>query len=474
MKSYRRYNGEKDYIFASFSEKDEEIIEQLIEKLAAIGYRIKLEDKSAAMATTVNELVSSKVMLLALTENYIADPQSYRLLQKAEAMHKPMVIFVPAVTSIVKEVIIRLISSPESTLLFRPGEEITDSKTATMLLKSTLGLTPDLASNLFVQAKERYENSKDPEALKYIRLTASEGCVKAVLWLGKYNLERARKNIGLYAPAIDYLYKAAKNGDTEAIYILGKMLLDGEAFERTPRLAYTYILKSARHGFPKAQLELANMYDRGIGTEIDKKLAFKWYTIAADNGVTESYLPLGLKYLEGANSIEENPQQALKYLTLSASSGIADAHLILAHLYKDGTDKIDQDHEKSTEHFKSAAEAGICEAQYFYSYCLKKGIGCKKNKSTAFHWMKLAACDRSDSAEGSPDAIYQLGIYYHKGIGCKKNLKNAFICYYNAAKFGHAAALRAVSECYKRGIGTTQNPHAAKVFKAKYQEAHRA
>ena len=340
-----------------------------------------------------------------------------------------------------------------------------------MLLKPTLGLTPELASNLFTQAKERYEIKQDPEALKYIRLTASENCVKAILWLGKYYLEKARKGSGLYSTATDQLFKAAKAGDTEAIYILGKMLLDGEAFERSPRLAYTYILKAARHGFPKAQLELANMYDKGIGTEVDKKLSFKWYTIASDNNVVEANLPLGLKYLEGS-SVECNSNSAIKYLTNAAEKGIFEADLILAHLYKDGANDIEIDLEKSTAHFKAAAEAGMCEAQYFYSYCLKKGIGCKRDRKAALYWMQLAASDRSDSAEGSPDAIYQLGIYYHKGIGCKKDLKNAFICYYNAAKFGHVAALRAVSECYKHGIGIPPNPQAAKVFRLKYQNMH--
>ena len=85
VKKYRRYSGEKEYIFASFSEKDEEIADRLVERLASLGYRIKSEDKSAATSTTVHELAASRVMLLTLTENYIADPQSYRLLQKADS-----------------------------------------------------------------------------------------------------------------------------------------------------------------------------------------------------------------------------------------------------------------------------------------------------------------------------------------------------------------------------------------------------
>jgi len=470
MKKYRQYTGEKEYIFASFSEADEEKVEEILDKLVPIGYRFKLEDKGAAASSTVNDLVASHLMLLILTDNYIADPQSYRLLQKAEALHKPMIIYIPEDTSTLKEVVMRLITTPEITLVFRPGEEITDSKSATMLLEPTLGLTPALASKLFAHSLEQYEKTGSRDALEYIKLTASENCLKAILWLGKNALSNARTGKIGYSKAVELLYRAAKQGDTEAIYILGKMLLDGEAFERSPRLAYTYILKSARHGFPMAQFELANMYDKGIGTEIDKKLAIKWYANAADKGVIEAFMPLGIHYLEGT-SIERNPELAIKYLTRSAAAGVSEADLLLAHLYKDGANGIRPDAERSAMHFKSAAEAGVCEAQYFYSLCLKKGHGCKKDRKEALYWMKRAASDRFDGAEGSPDAIYRLGVYYHKGIGCKKNLKNAFICYYNAARLGHTVALRAVSECYKHGIGISQNSTAARVFRAKYKKA---
>ena len=470
MKKYKQYCGEKEYIFASFSESDEQVAEEILDKLVPIGYRFKLEDKGAAASSTLNDLSASKVILLVLTDNYIADPQSYRLLQKAESLHKSMIIYIPEDSSSVTEVCIRLAKNPETVIVFRPGEDITASKHATMILEPTLGLTPALANKVFVYWLEQFEKTRSKKALDMIKLAASENCIKAILWLGKRALSLARSGKQSYALAVEQLSRAAKQGDIEAIYILGKMLLDGEAFERSPRLAYTYILKSARHGFPMAQFELANMYDKGVGTEIDKKLAIKWYINAADNNVADAFMPLGIHYLEGT-SVERNPELAVKYLTLSANASIPEADLLLAHLYKDGAEGIKHDPEASAKHFRSAAEADVCEAQYFYSICLKKGYGCKKDRKEALYWMKRAAGDRTNGAEGSPDAIYRLGVYYHKGIGCKKDFKNAFICYYNAAKLGHTAAFRAVSECYKHGIGIAPNATASRVFREKYKKA---
>lgn len=471
MKKYKQYSGEKKYIFASFSEADEAALEEILDILMPIGYRIRLEDKGAAASATVSDLSAAHLMLLVLTDNYIADPQSYRLLQKAEAMHKPMLIYIPiAETSSIREVTNRILKNRIKSVTLHAGEKITELKTAKLLLEPTLGLPAALANKVFAKALESYEKKGEAEALELIKLAASENCVKAILWLGKKALSDARMKKQRYTTAVNLLYKAAKQGDTEAIYILGKMLVDGEAFEHSPRLAYTYILKAARHGFPMAQFELATMYDKGTGTEVDKKLAIKWYAIAASRGVKEAYMPLGIHYLEGV-SVERNVELALKYLTDSAEAGVTEAALLLAHLYKDGVDGIKTEPEKSAMHFKSAAEAGVCEAQYFYSIYLQKGYGCKKDRKAALYWMKRAAGDGSSEAEGSPDAVYRLGVYYHKGVGCKKDLKNAFICYYNAARSGHVAALRAVHECYKHGIGVSCNAAAARIFREKYQKA---
>ncbi|MBQ9115897.1 MAG: sel1 repeat family protein, partial [Clostridia bacterium] len=464
MKKYRRYNGDKAYIFASFSEKDEERAEAVLDKLISDGYRIRAEERGAS--STSEDISGALTLLLILTDDYLNDPHYRKLLQKAEAEHKPLVLYVQEETPTVKGEVMRLIHDSEHTLIFRPGEEITDSKTASMLLEPALGLTQELANKLFEQAKEIYEQNESGEAMDYIKLAAGENCAKAMLWLGKSALESARAGVGSYKDAVGYLFNAAKCGDTEAIYTLGKMLIDGEAFDKSPRLAYTYVLKAAQHGHPKAQLELAEMYERGIGTEMNKSLATKWYLASAEKGVEGAYLPLGIRYLEGTE-LEQSNSLSIRYLTESATAGFTEADIILAHLYgSDDSGIVEPNPERSTKHFRSAAEAGICEGQYFLSLALRKGIGCRKDLKRAFYWMERAAADRIDGAEGSADAIYQLGVYYHKGIGCKKDHKRAFTCYYRAAGLGHPLALRAVSECYRRGLGIPANRKAHKLFKA--------
>lgn len=472
MKKYRRYTGEKPYIFVTCSDADEPYCELILDKLTSLGYRIRLEDKGASTHATFEDLDCSHLMFLVLTESFIGDPPCYRLLQRAEEKHKPLIIYVPNDTTTVKEVLLRLIKNPEPTYIARNGDEnLTDSKTANVLLDPTLGLTPQLAMKVFKHGLKLIDEGKSEEGTNYIILSASENCTKAILWLGIQELTAVRNGMGDYATAVERLFRAAKLGDTEAMYILGKMLLDGEGFERDAQLAYTYILKSAQHGFPAAQAELANMCDKGIGTDINKNLATKWYLSAAEKGEKRAYMPLGVRYLEGIY-VEKNEQLAEKYLMKSAENGNADADLVLAQLYRDGT-AFEPNKKRSAEHFKRAAEAGICEAQYFYAVMLResKGKGAKERNKQAFYWLKRASDDRIDGTNGSPDAMYMLGNFYRRGIGCKKDPQKSFICYYNAAKLGHIKATKAVAESYRRGIGVPINKRAAEIFERLYQNA---
>ena len=466
MKKYLTYNGDKPYIFAAFAESDEAYAEQIIDKLAPKGYRLWIEDKGAADSVTHAKLVGSHVALFVLSEEFISDPPCYRLLQKAEAAHRSMLVYVPVDTPAVKEVLLRLIRTPEMVLIFRPGEEvITDSKTANVMLDPTLGLTPELAMKVYRKGVRLFREGKRKKGLEYIELAAGENCAKAILWLGKSALEAAEEGRSGYAPAVRNLSRAAKLGDTEAIFILGKMLADGVGFERDTRLAYTYILKSAQHGYSPAQLTLAMMYDRGNGTDIDKKQATRWYLAAAAKGESEAFMPLGIRYLDG-RYLPKDEEQAVKYLKRSAASGNREADVVLAKLYRDGTG-VARDPARAAKHFKVAAESGVCEAQYFYAICLRNALGCERDKEKAFYWMKRAADDRNDGTEGSPDAMYQLGVFYEKGVGCKKDKKKAFICYYSAAKMGHEESIRAVSECYRRGIGVSVNRRAAALYRSR-------
>lgn len=472
MKKYRSYNGDKPYIFATCSEHDEHYCETILDKLIPVGYRVRIENKGAVSTATLQDLEKARVVFFVLTERFVSDAQCYKLLQKAEESRKPLLIYAPEDTSSLKELMMRLIKTPDTSVIIRPGEEeLTASKTVNALLDATLGLTPTLAMKVFRRGVRMVENDGNGDGMSFIRLAAGENCAEAILWLGKRALESARVGNGEYETAVEHLFGAARLGNTEAMFLLGKMLKDGEGFECDHQLAYTYILKSAQHGFPPAQTELAEMYDHGIGTEPDKTLATKWYITAADKGEKGAYLPLAIRYLDGVY-IEKDEELAERYLVRSSAGGNADADLILAKLYKEAT-ASGESSERSEGHFKKAAEAGICEAQYFYALTLltSKKLRRRERNRLAFYWMKRAADDRIDGTEGSPDAMYQLGLFYQKGRGCKRDLQKAFISFYSAATLGHAGALAAVSECYKKGIGVSVNKKAAALFKKRALKA---
>lgn len=468
MKRYRSYNGDKPYIFATCTEPDEHHLEAILDKLVPLGYRIRIENKSTAYSETLCELEKAHVVFLVLTERFISDAQCSRSLQKAEESHKPLLIYAPEETAAVNEYMMRLQKTPETAVIIHKGEEdMTASRTVEALLDETLGLIPTLATKVFRKGARMVESKEDSvEGMNLIRLAASENCAEALLWLGKNALDLARAGIGGYEKAVEHLLDAARLGSTEASLILGRMLKDGEGFECDPQLAYTYILRSAQYGYPQAQTELAEMYDHGIGTEQDKVLATKWYLTAAEKGEPGAYLPLAARYLDGVY-IEKDEQLAEEYLTKSSESGSADAELILAKLFRETAIATGQGFERSEEHFKKAAEAGLSEAQYLYALTLlsSKKHRRKERNRLAFYWLMRASEDRIDGTAASPDAMYQLGLFYQKGRGCKRDPQKAFISFYSAARLGHTGALAAVSECYKKGIGVPKNKKASVLFK---------
>jgi TPR repeat protein len=59
-----------------------------------------------------------------------------------------------------------------------------------------------------------------------------------------------------------------------------------------------------------------------------------------------------------------------------------------------------------------------------------------------------------------PQALYELGYCYQNGLGAHHNSENitaGFWCFQKAANLGNADAQNALGECYRRGLGTTQD-----------------
>lgn len=116
--------------------------------------------------------------------------------------------------------------------------------------------------------------------------------------------------------AIDYLEPAARAGHIEAQNMLGLVLFKEKNYSQ----AMQWIKKAAEQGNSNAQYNLGKLYYKGYLGKVDYKDALSWFTAAANNGSDEANNMLGVMYEEG-KGVTQNYNTAYDYYLLAAKAG---------------------------------------------------------------------------------------------------------------------------------------------------------
>lgn len=89
---------------------------------------------------------------------------------------------------------------------------------------------------------------------------------------------------GDYTTAYPYLTKSARDGNVDAMYLLGRMFQYGEGVTKNYTEAMSWYQKAADKNNALAQLSLGFMYDLGQGVPQNFPEAYKWYMKSAKQG----------------------------------------------------------------------------------------------------------------------------------------------------------------------------------------------
>lgn len=125
------------------------------------------------------------------------------------------------------------------------------------------------------------------------------------------------------------LQKEAGAGNAEAQFNLGRIYLRGEgstgvAFVRdVPRdiaKAVEWLQKAAMQGNVNAQCDLGMVFKFGLGVKEDAQRAFMWLQKAAAQGNDVAQYNLGLMYADGTG-VKRNLPRASAWLALAAAQG---------------------------------------------------------------------------------------------------------------------------------------------------------
>lgn len=122
--------------------------------------------------------------------------------------------------------------------------------------------------------------------------------------------------------------RLARNGDTEAQFVLGLLHNDGVGVPLDYEKAFFWYQKAAQHNHVDAQYNLAHLYLSGNGVEKDLTQAIHWWHKAAENGHVRAQYNLGFAYFRGIG-IQQDPQQALNWMREAARKNDARAIKLL-------------------------------------------------------------------------------------------------------------------------------------------------
>nr|WP_067287334.1 tetratricopeptide repeat protein [Marinobacterium profundum] len=184
-----------------------------------------------------------------------------------------------------------------------------------------------------------------------------------------------------------------------------------------------------KEGNPDALSMLGQMYENGWGVKQDIEKAAALFKRGANQGHLDSVN--GLRRLKNIEYREE-----LKSVQLSAEAGDASAQNRLGEMYEFGYG-IERDPNLAFSWYQSAAEQKLVVAQHNVGRCYNFGTGVKQNFTEAELWYREAA------QQGHMDAMFFLGTLYSNNHGLDHSADTNVIAYawmHNSAQLGNATA----------------------------------
>lgn len=260
--------------------------------------------------------------------------------------------------------------------------------------------------------------------------------------------------------AFEYFLKAARIGDPEAQFQVGRCYELGLGVNLQPLLAEEWYEKSAIQVYGKGmaaygrllfkKVERREHFTSPLGHK--KHIELTWYYLkaAAQKGFASAQLNLGRAYLN-FDMGDKNPKNAAQWFIKAAENGEMEAYRQLAELYLHGIG-VPQDAEAGERYLKIAAEAGNMFARSDLG-CYYKEIG---RTADAKRWLEIPA------QKNILTAAYNLAVIYKK----EKNYSRAYKYFLKAEKLSQHVKWE-IAQLKEFGFGTFQDlPEALAIYES--------
>lgn len=210
----------------------------------------------------------------------------------------------------------------------------------------------------------------------------------------------------------------------------GELLAGTKAFEaKDYQAALKELEPLAKEGNADALNMMGQLYENGWAVEKNIEKAKALY----DRGAAKGHIP-------SVNSLRALKNQEykieLKTVEPKAKAGEAHAQNRLAQMYEFGQG-IDRDQAKAFEWYQKAAKQNLIVAQHNLGRCYNFGTGVKQDFAEAERWYLKAA------SQGHTDAMFFLGTLYSNDHGSQASESNniqAYAWMHNASQLGNQTA----------------------------------
>lgn len=202
-------------------------------------------------------------------------------------------------------------------------------------------------------------------------------------------LAHASERAGHAARAVEWYRRAAKGGNSDALFALGLKYCNGDGVEQDRTECEKLLKKAAARGNSAAADLFAVM-------RFKRTKAADWLKTAYSSGTAYTQYLVGEMYYSG-DGVKKNAAQAAKWFRKAAGKGEARAQCGLGTLYFSGEGVV-KNYAEAVRWFEKAARQGDTAAQLSLARMYLRGAGVRRSGMHAYKWAMLAAALGSDEA----------------------------------------------------------------------------
>ena len=201
----------------------------------------------------------------------------------------------------------------------------------------------------------------------------------------------------------------------------------------------------AKDGDSQAQYILATTYQDGKGVSKDIKKAILWHKKASNGGNLSATKALAILYYLGAKDLPKDANMSFGYYLKAARKGDRESAYNVGYMYENGFGSK-RDISKAIYWYNISAKSDFVDAKFRLATLYYTGLGIKKDINKAIYWYREAGAD------GDKEALYNLGVLYYQGIDIPMNKIYAYHYWIEAAKRSHKEAQNSLDRLCKESI----------------------